>query len=236
MSNTSLKQESFVSLKFIENLFKHKAKPLEDNKGRESSIFKLPKLDYEEAYLKRKFEQIFNKSLLVSGLSLLRLNEPTKPHVDGLPPTSIIYDSYGKKKKYKFLKVGIILLAFDTDYDVENLSTDIILFKNHLEFIPGGLELEHHVKSGMSNLDIPWRDYNGKLLDQSPQNFTDDEENFPHVFVTHKKLAEGITIDKKYNMKIGDMVCFNPYQLHCTKRFQNFESKILCRFQILEPV
>jgi len=111
-----------------------------DIHGREPTIFKLqtPQItNFFEKKLRRPYLKYHN--FIVDNICLLKLEKPTKPHIDGHYPVA---ERYGKK--YCATKTLIMPIAFETELnDSEKIETSLVTFKQHYNhFINGGLEFD----------------------------------------------------------------------------------------------
>lgn len=212
--------------------------PQVDFLGREPTIFKLNSQrvhNFLENKLRRPHLKYHN--FIIDNICLLKLNKPTKPHIDGHYP---IAERYGKK--YCVTKTVITPIAFDTELEnPESLTTSVITFKQHYNYyVDGGLEFDRLFAQKNFYGDYNFEDSKNNLLDKHNNPFIPDDRDDEFSHITHQfdgALKYGIDIEEEIDMKLGDIFAFNPYQLHCTKNYtKDFSSKWVLRFLICELI
>ena len=210
--------ENFLSEEERYDIFNLQKLPQGDTQGRYPSIFKVQSAKYEELLERRLVSLMFPDEdpsifTIKNSLSLLNLEQPTKPHVDG---------NYPHENRFYIIKSCVALLAFDTEEDdVDDLTTSLITFKQHLnEYKRGGMELDYCFEHNT----VPkfWEDFKGNRLENHKNSFIPkgEEKDYQHVTFTHEgQMQYGLDIDKEIVMHLGDLATFNPYQMHMTKGY-----------------
>lgn len=237
--NINLKIDEFLNEEERFYVWNEPREPIPDCLGRPSSIqmYTSKKINL---FLEDKLRRYLKKhTFVVDNVSLLRLNEPTKPHIDGHFP---YIDRYSKK--FCVSKVFAIPIAFDTELDdAEKIVTRIITFKQHYNYFrTGGYEFENLYKNNKFYKDFEFEDEQNNILEKHNNSWIPEEykntEYFKHVqFQFNGDLSRGLDIEKIHTMKLGDLTSFNPYQVHCTFNYLNdFKTKYVLRFILFETI
>jgi len=210
----------------------------EDFHGREPSIFQI-RTPQILAFLENKLKKPHLKyhNFIIDNICLLRLDKPTKPHIDGHYPV-VERDN----KKYCITKTCIIPIAFDTNLkNSEDIETSVVTFKQHYNhYVNGGLEFDILYSKNKKYTDFDFEDSNNNILKKHENSFITDEniDMFAHIADQYKGvLTYGIDIENIYKMNIGTLITMNPYQMHCTTNYnKTFSSKWVLRFLICEKL
>lgn len=208
--------------------------PTPDILGRKSSIHKVTDFKFSSHLHNKIIPKLFpeedSDNFAIDGMCLLDLFEPTKPHIDGYYPVT---------ENYYIIKICIIPVAFETEQEkVDDIETTFITFEQHYnEYVRGGIEVDQAMERG--TLPDTWHDMYGNILPEHNNSFIPEDspkEDFRHVvYQFDGKMQYGLTIQNKYDMKLGDLATINPYQMHMTKDYalSPIDGKWVFRFSIL---
>lgn len=208
-----------------------------DIHGRETTIFEIT-TPRTHNFLEKKLRETALKhhNFIVDTISLLKLTHPTKPHIDGHTPLCLRYG-----RRYCISKAAVVPIAFDTETnDIENIRTSFVTFKQHYNYhIDGGLEFDRLFLKNKFYSNYTLEDEKNNKIQSHTKSFINEEnmDDFRHIaFQYNGMLGKGLDIDKIYDMKLGDLGTSNPYQIHCTKNYNNFNAKWVLRFLIYEYI
>jgi len=219
----NVNENNFFSKNELNFIWNQPRKVHKDHYNREPTIFKieLPKI---KKYLKDKVKEIVDikQDFIIDNVSILRLDEPTKPHIDGNYPYY-----YKENKKYVILKFFVVPILFE-----HGSSSSLVTFKQHYNhYNQNGFEFDKLIKKDLSYFDFKFEDAECNQLKISQNNFITKKNfhNFKHI-TDNDKLSIGIDIENINSMKEGDIISANPYQIHCTTEFEKLKRKWVLRF------
>lgn len=231
-----LRYDNFFDEKELLFIWNQPKTPEQDSAGREPTIFKLDSSQIKE-FLESKLRRPYLKyhNFIVDNVCLLRLDEPTKPHIDGHYPFVVRYN-----KKYCLTKTCVCPIAFDTELeDGRDIETTLTTFKQHCNyFFKNGLEFDRLILENKFYNDYDLEDVKNNKLKKHNNSFVNDFNRDEYIHVHHQYngiLTKGLDIENEFKLKQGSIASINPYQIHCTKTYSsNFIGKWVLRFLICE--
>lgn len=163
----------------------------------------------------------------IDNCNVCFIPEPTRPHIDGHFP---FYPN--DEREYCVLKIGVIPLAFDTEeMTTDSVYSTLITFKEHYQYCYGGIEFQEDFY-GKTNYDnFAFFDKSFNLLPKNTDPWIDNTSEWQHILAI-PGMEKGLHIEDSFEMQVGDLVTFNPYQIHCTKGYSKLTSKYVFRFLI----
>jgi hypothetical protein len=222
-------QKSFLSSKELLEIWQTMPKNCEnDIKGRFPTLRLYNNQKLIENLKKKLLDYYkFPLTIHIDNCNVCFIPEPTRPHIDGHFP---FYPN--DEREFCVLKIGVIPLAFDTEeLSTDTISSTLITFKEHYEYSYGGVEFQEdfYGKTNYDNFDFFDKFFNA--LPKNTDPWIGDDDSWNHILAI-PGMETGLHIENIYQMQLGDLVTFNPYQAHCTQGYSKITSKYVFRFLI----